>query len=149
MKCFIPSGLARWALLGLLACGPAHAAPPLGLSAGIHRIEAEVASTFDERALGLMHRKSMPPQNGMLFVFPEAGEHCMWMRDTLIPLSVAFLDANGTILNIEDMQPQTLSNHCAAKKAKFALEMNHGWFKSRGIAPGAKIQGIEKAPPAR
>jgi len=145
----LPYGIALAVLCELLTCCSVYASTLLGLSAGIHRIQAEVVSTSDERTMGLMHRKSMPPHNGMLFVFPQAGEHCMWMRDTLIPLSVAFLDANGTILNIEDMEALTLASHCATGRAKFALEMNRGWFKSRGIAPGGKIDGIDKAPPAQ
>jgi len=120
----------------------------LSLNAGIHRIEAEVASTFSERAEGLMHRKSMAMHRGMLFVFNVPGEQCMWMRNTLIPLSVAFLDADGIIINIEEMQPETLDNHCAQKPAKFALEMNAGWFKSHGVATGSKIKGVENAPAA-
>ncbi len=145
----LPYGIALAVLCELLTCGPVYASTLLDFSAGIHRIQAEVVSTSDERTTGLMHRKSMPPHNGMLFVFPQAGEHCMWMRDTLIPLSVAFLDANGGILNIEDMEPQTLISHCAVGQAKFALEMNLGWFKSRGIAPGGKIDGINEAPLAQ
>ena len=82
----------------------------------------------------------------MLFVFPLAANHCMWMRNTLLPLSVAFLDEDGRILNIENMQPQTEDNHCAVKAARYALEMNLGWFSSKGIKPGARIGGIEKAP---
>ena len=82
----------------------------------------------------------------MLFVFPFLDRHCMWMRNTFIPLSVAFLDEEGRIINIEDMKPQTDTNHCAAAPARFALEMNKGWFASKGLKPGLKIGGIEKAP---
>lgn len=70
----------------------------------------------------------------------------MWMKNTLLPLSVAFLDDDGQIINIEDMQPETENNHCAAKPARFALEMNQGWFAAKGIKPGTRLAGVEKAP---
>ena len=124
----------------------AQSFPVMDLSAGIHRIEAEVASTQRERMQGLMHRETMGPNRGMLFVFPRDDRHCMWMRNTLLPLSVAFLDAEGKVINIEDMQPRTETNHCAARPARFALEMNLGWFKNHGIAPGVPLSGIGKAP---
>ncbi len=115
----------------------------------MHRIEAEVASNNAERATGLMNRPSMPIHRGMLFVFPEAGVQCFWMKNTLIPLSIAFLDDAGRIVQIADMQPQSLDNHCSAKPVRFALEMNAGWFKRRGLAAGGRIYGLEKAPPGR
>lgn len=120
--------------------------PVMELSAGFHRIEAEVAADQENRMTGLMNRKAMPPQRGMLFVFTQQNTHCMWMRNTLIPLSVAFLDEEGRIINIEDMQPQTEDNHCAKVPARYALEMNLGWFAQRGIKAGAKLNGIDKAP---
>ena len=123
--------------------------PLLELFAGMHRIEAEVAATTDSRQTGMMLRTIMPPQRGMLFVFPEVAKHCMWMRNTLLPLSVAFLDENGKIINVEDMQPKTEDNHCARKPARYALEMNLGWFKTRGLGTGFAITGIEKAPSSR
>ncbi len=116
------------------------------LTAGFYRIEAEVAADQANRMQGLMHRKSMPANQGMLFVFARADRHCMWMRNTYLPLSVAFLDEEGRILNIEDMAPQTESNHCAAAPARFALEMNRGWFSSKGLKPGQRIGGVEKSP---
>lgn len=121
----------------------------LELSAGIHRIRAEVVNTSESRAKGLMYRKSLPANYGMLFVFDQAAQHCMWMRNTLIPLAVAFLDGNGRILNVEEMLPQTENNHCAARPAKYALEMSAGWFSSRGLASGIQLSGIDKAPAAR
>lgn len=123
--------------------------PRVDLSAGIHRIGAEVAATDSARQQGLMHRRSMPPQEGMLFVLQEAAPFCMWMRNTFIPLSVAFLDEKGVILNIADMTPQSDVSHCAKGPAKFALEMNRGWFAERRIAPGTRISGVDRAPPAR
>jgi len=123
--------------------------PVFELSAGMHRIEAEVAATPESRQTGMMLRTSMPPHRGMLFVFPEVGKHCMWMRNTLVPLSVAFLDEKGRILNVEDMQPKTEDNHCSAKPARYALEMNLGWFRSRGLGAGFSISGIDKTPTGR
>lgn len=120
--------------------------PLIELTVGIHRIEAEVAADPASREQGLMMRETMPANHGMLFVFPQANHYCMWMRNTLIPLSVAFLDEQGRILNIEDMQPQTENNHCAKAPATFALEMNRGWFSSKGIKAGQRIGGIEKSP---
>ena len=123
--------------------------PLLELSAGMHRIEAEVAATPDSRQTGMMLRTAMPPHRGMLFVFTDSAKHCMWMRNTLLPLSVAFLDEKGRILNVEDMQPKTENNHCSAKPARYALEMNMGWFRSRGLRPGFAITGVDKAPAGR
>lgn len=136
--------IAALAVAGASAC--AQATSFFELSAGMYRIEVEVAATPASRAQGLMHRKQMPEQRGMLFVFPESAIHCMWMKNTLLPLAVAFLDEQGTILNVEEMQPQTENNHCAAKPARYALEMNAGWFKRRGLAAGTAINGVLKAP---
>jgi hypothetical protein len=123
--------------------------PTLELSAGIHLIRAEVANTFDTRARGLMFRKSLGANSGMLFVFPDVAPHCMWMKNTLVPLSVAFMDEQGTIVSIHDMKPHDETSHCAAKPARFALEMNQGWFAQKGIKAGARISGLDKAPPPR
>ena len=135
-------------LLLLSGSALAQSLPLMELSAGSHRIEAEVAANNAARMQGLMQRKSMAVQHGMLFVFDRDDQHCMWMRNTYLPLSVAFLDEKGRILNIEDMQPQTEDNHCAAQPARYALEMNIGWFAQRGVKRGDRIGGIEKAPRA-
>ena len=140
--------LASLATLFLLLAVPPVAAemPRIELTTGFYRIEAEVAADDPNRMQGLMHRRNMAANQGMLFVFPQAARHCMWMRNTFLPLSVAFLDEDGRILNIENMQPQTEENHCSTKAARYALEMNLGWFSSKGIKPGARVGGIEKAP---
>jgi uncharacterized membrane protein (UPF0127 family) len=123
--------------------------PEIPLAVDGHQLVVEVAATEDARAQGLMHRRILPENRGMLFVFREPAQHAMWMMNTYVPLSVAFLDARGRIINIADMQPHTRDTHAAAKPAKFALEVNRGWFAKRSIKPGARIEGLERAPPAR
>ena len=114
------------------------------LSAGMHLIKAEVASTGAQREQGLMFREKMPLNAGMVFVFDAPTTQCMWMKNTLLPLSVAFIDAEGIIVNIEDMQPQTLDSHCSKKAVavRYALEMNLGWFKQKNIKPGTSIGNL-------
>jgi len=139
----------RWLFLPLfLVAAPAAAQtlPVTQLSAGMHLIRAEVAADFGSRSQGLMHRKSLGPNAGMLFVFDEAAPHCMWMKNTYIPLSVAFIDAQGVIINIADMTPHSEQSHCAARPAVYALEMTQGWFAQRGIKAGAKLGGLNTAP---
>ena len=119
----------------------AQTLPVVELKAGMHLIKAEVAADFSSRGQGLMHRKSLAPNTGMLFVFDGAAIHCMWMKNTYIPLSVAFLDEKGTIINIADMQPHNEQSHCAARPALYALEMTQGWFAQRGIKAGARLGG--------
>ena len=123
--------------------------PQVTLSIGKHNLTAEVASTDPNRSTGLMHRRMLPEDRGMLFVFPDVALHGMWMMNTYVPLSVAFVDRDGAIINIADMQPQTTDSHRAARPAKYALEVNQGWFRKRGIKPGDKVEGLEKAGPAR
>ena len=135
-------------LLAALLAGPALAQLPVAeLSTGMHLIRAEVADSASTRAQGLMYRESLPTNAGMAFVFDENALHCMWMKNTLVPLSVAFIDETGAIINIADMQPKSEQTHCAAKPARYALEMNKGWFAQRGIKPGAKLRGLEKLAP--
>lgn len=142
----------KGALLSAVLCSGATLAQPMPLAelgAGMYRIEAEVAHTAQARQVGLMNRKSMASQHGMVFVFEQAATHCMWMKNTYLPLSVAFVDAQGRVINIEDMQPQTEDNHCAAAPARFALEMNLGWFSERGIKAGDSLRGFDRLPAAR
>ena len=131
------------------AAAAAAQLPVLQLSAGMHLIKAEVAADFSTRTQGLMHRKVLAPNAGMLFIFDEPAVHCMWMKNTFVPLSVAFLDERGTIVNIEDMQPHTEQSHCAAAPVLLALEMSQGWFAQRGIKPGARLGGLERLQPRR
>jgi uncharacterized protein len=118
--------------------------PVVSLNAGMYVIKAEVAANDAEREQGLMFREKMGQNEGMLFVFPAPASVCMWMKNTLLPLSVAFMDAQGKIVNIEDMKPQTLDSHCSSKMVRYALEMNEGWFKQKGIKPGNAIDGLPR-----
>jgi uncharacterized membrane protein (UPF0127 family) len=137
----------RFLLPFLLMAAPALAQelPVVQLKAGMHLIRAEVASDYATRGRGLMHRKSLAQNAGMLFIFDQPATHCMWMKNTYLPLSVAFLDEEGAIINIADMQPHSEQTHCAARPALYALEMTQGWFAQRGVKAGAKLGGLEQA----
>jgi uncharacterized membrane protein (UPF0127 family) len=111
-----------------------------------HALRVEVATNDEQRATGLMNRGKLAKNDGMLFVFDEPGYHTMWMKNTLIPLSVAFVDGDGIILNIVDMQPQTLDPHAAAGPARYAIETNKGWFAERRVKAGDKVTGLPKPP---
>jgi hypothetical protein len=113
--------------------------PTVQLTAGIHLITAELAVNDATRARGLMFRQSLPANHGMLFIFESKAVHCMWMRNTLIPLSVAFVEDDGTVVNILDMQPHDERSHCARQPVRYALEMSRGWFAQRGIGPGSRL----------
>ena len=126
----------------LWAQDAAQKLPSVRLTAGMHLIQAELAQTPDQRGVGLMHRKAMGANEGMLFAFEQAGQQCFWMKNTLLPLSIAFLEDDGTVVNIENMKPQTLDGHCSSKPVRFALEMNDGWFAKRGIKPGSQLKGV-------
>ena len=137
--CFFLAALASCAAL---AQEPQMNLPRAKLSAGMHQIDAQVASTNDERATGLMYRKEMPQHEGMLFVFEEPGKQCFWMKNTLLPLSAAFVADDGIVVNVEDMKPQTTDSHCSARPVRYVLEMNQGWFAKKGIKPGLKLAGL-------
>jgi uncharacterized membrane protein (UPF0127 family) len=115
--------------------------PTVTLHAGMHNIVAQVAKTNEQRQIGLMFRKEMATHEGMIFVFEEPATQCFWMRNTLIPLSAAFVADDGSIVNIEDMKPQSDQSHCSTKPVRYVLEMNVGWFAKRGLKAGAKISG--------
>ena len=117
----------------------------ISLHVGDQKIIAEVSSTQAALTKGLKNRRSLGANEGMLFVFKNDFSLCLWMKDTQIPLSVAFIDHTGTVLNITDMQPLTADIHCAAAPAQFALEMNKGWFHQHGVAPGAKVRAETQA----
>ena len=123
--------------------------PRTTLSIGFHQLQVQVAATPEQQATGLMFRTDMPAHEGMLFVFPQDERHCMWMKNTFVPLSVAFIDDKGRIVSIHDMEPQTENSHCAATNARYALEMAKGWFRGKGISAGALVGGIDKAPSPR
>jgi uncharacterized membrane protein (UPF0127 family) len=136
---------------GLLMAGSVASAQPAPapqldlartqLTAGMHRLDVQLAQTPEQRQIGLMWRKEMPQHEGMLFVFEQATIQCFWMRNTLIPLTAAFLEDDGTIVNLADMQPQKEDSHCSSKPVRFVLEMNQGWFAKRQIKPGFKLGG--------
>jgi uncharacterized membrane protein (UPF0127 family) len=116
------------------------------LSVGIHRIDTQVAATPEQREIGLMYRKEMPQHEGMLFIFENPSRLCFWMKNTLIPLTAAFIADDGTIVNLENMKPQTLDSHCSAKPVRYVLEMNQGWFTKKGVKPGSKVTGRPFSP---
>lgn len=115
--------------------------PRVKISAGMHLIDAQVAMQPDERATGLMFRQSMPQQEGMLFVFEQAGQQCFWMKNTVLPLTAAFVADDGTIVNLADMKPLDLNSHCSAQPVRYVLEMNKGWFQKKGIKAGMRLTG--------
>ena len=131
-----------------VACtAPSHAQevaqklPSIRLAAGMHVIHAELAQSFTERSTGLMHRPTMPTNDGMLFAFEQPAQQCFWMKNTLLPLSAAFIADDGRVVNIEDMKPQTLNSHCSTQPVRYVLEMNVGWFAKRGIKAGSRLEG--------
>jgi len=115
--------------------------PRVKLSAGMHQIDAQVAQTPTQRQIGLMFRREMPQHEGMLFVFEQPAPQCFWMKNTILPLTAAFVADDGTIVNLADMKPQTEDSHCSAKPVRFVLEMNQGWFAKKNLKAGAKLAG--------
>jgi uncharacterized membrane protein (UPF0127 family) len=135
-------------LICLLAGAPRSFAaelPTIQLSMKGHRVVAEVAATPETRTTGLMYRFSLKPDHGMLFVFGSPQPLAFWMKNTFVPLSIAFIDHDGKILNIEDMSPRTEATHFSEGLALYALEMKKGWFAEHGVAPGDRIEGVERA----
>ena len=115
--------------------------PRVKISAGMNVIDTQVASNDVQRATGLMFRKDMPQHEGMLFVFEQPSVQCFWMKNTLLPLTAAFVADDGTIVNLADMKPQSLDSHCSSKPVRYVLEMNQGWFERRAIKAGSKLGG--------
>jgi uncharacterized membrane protein (UPF0127 family) len=141
----------RFLAAAALACACAAAAAESAAKTATvkvagHPLRVEIAATDPQREKGLMFRRAMPREDGMLFVFDEPAYHAMWMKNTLIPLSVAFIDRDGVILNIEDMEPQTLDAHQAAGPAIYAIETNKGWYAERKVKAGDKVTGLPAAP---
>ncbi|MDD2919332.1 DUF192 domain-containing protein [Rhodoferax sp.] len=140
--------LTRLLIFALLCCSNSYAQgtpqmnlPRVTLTAGMYLVDTQVASTPEQRATGLMFRKQMAAAEGMLFVFEQPSEQCFWMKNTLLPLTAAFVADDGTIVNLADMAPQTTDSHCSAKPVRFVLEMNQGWFAQKGIKAGFKLSG--------
>jgi uncharacterized protein len=144
-----PSRMRQLARLALLlaasslaaAADPSSRLPWLQLQAGDHALQVEVADTPQQREIGLMSRTRLEDDAGMLFVFEQKAMHCFWMKNTLIPLSIAFLADDGTIVDIQDMQPQTLDFHCPRGPVRYTLEVPQGGFRSKGIRLGMRISG--------
>ncbi len=155
MTCDTVNAMKR-ALLTLLFSGLALAAsaqdtpqtnlPRIKLQAGMHQIDTQVAQTEAQRQTGLMFRKEMPQHEGMLFVFEQPATQCFWMKNTLLPLTAAFLADDGTIVNLVDMKPQTTDSHCSEKPVRFVLEMNQGWFAKKGLKVGSRLSGVAFRP---
>lgn len=118
--------------------------PTVPLVIGKHKLLAEVAADPQTRERGLMFRFDLRDDEAMLFVFPESQRLTFWMKNTPLPLSIAFIDARGTILNIRDMMPYTLEGHPSEGDALYALEVNRGWFTARGIRAGDRVLGLDK-----
>lgn len=116
--------------------------PRIVLTAGDHRIDALVARSDEDRAQGLMACTSLGDNEGMLFIHDTPIEACFWMKNTPLHLAIAFVDDDGTVLNVEEMTAESLEETRAAGLCRFVLEMNAGWFAKRGIAPGAAIGGL-------
>ncbi|WP_338848256.1 DUF192 domain-containing protein [Massilia sp. W12] len=127
-----------------LPCSAQVKFPVTQLNIGMYVIKAELAAAPEERAQGLMYRRKMAHNEGMVFDFGAPAQVCMWMKNTYIPLSVAFIDEERRIINIEDMQPLSEESHCGTRPVRYALEMNQGWFKQKNIKPGAQIDGLPK-----
>ncbi|MGI4813763.1 MAG: DUF192 domain-containing protein [Janthinobacterium lividum] len=120
--------------------------PSTTLSVGMYLIKAEVAANDADREQGLMYRKSLAPNSGMLFVFDDSAGHCFWMKNTEIPLSIAFIMDDGTISDIDEMQAETENNHCPTRAIRYTLEMEKGWFTRHGIKPGMQFKGLPGTP---
>lgn len=137
----LPALLLAAFMFPAVAQEPQTGLPRVKLSIGMHLIDAQVAQTPGQREVGLMFREQMPQNEGMLFVFEQPSEQCFWMRNTLIPLTAAFIADDGTVVNLEDMKPKTLDSHCSTKPVRYVLEMNQGWFSRKGIKSGFKVSG--------
>lgn len=107
-----------------------------------HTLQTEIADTQAKRAKGLMLRTTLSDNAGMLFVFPDEQIRCFWMKNTLIPLSIAYIDNQGKILEIADMFPLNENSICSRQEVRFALEVNQHWFRKHGITVGDYIYQV-------
>ena len=139
----------KWAWLSVWFCSLAWAQgspqlqlPRIQLQAGMHQIQAQVAANPDQRSIGLMHRAEMPQGEGMLFAFEQATQQCFWMKNTLLPLTAAFVADDGTVVNLANMQPRSEANHCSSQPVRYVLEMHQDWFEKHGVQPGYKLRSV-------
>ena len=137
----ILSVVLAWCPLAQAQSGPQPRLRTVDLTAGIHVIKTELAITPEQQQTGMMFRREMGTSEGMLFVNDEPGVRCFWMRNTLVPLTIAFIADDGTIVNLADMDAQSEQSHCSARPVRYALEMNRGWFAKRGLKAGVRLQG--------
>ncbi|WP_295528834.1 DUF192 domain-containing protein [uncultured Pseudacidovorax sp.] len=138
---FLAAAAALLAATTLVAAQPQLDLPRVPITVGMYRIDAQVASTPQQRQTGLMFRENLPQQEGMLFVFEEPAVQCFWMKNTLVPLTAAFVADDGRIVNLADMQAQTTDSHCSEAPVRYVLEMNQGWFARKGLRKGTKLSG--------
>ena len=139
---FIPAMLALWLVSPIASAqSPQMDLQRTHISAGMYQIDAQIALTPQQQQTGLMYRKEMPQAEGMLFVFEQASTQCFWMKNTLLPLTAAFVADDGRIVNLVDMQPLSLDSHCSEEPVRFVLEMNQGWFAKKNIKKGARLSG--------
>ncbi len=148
MRSLLPLLALAWAAVSALpgmaqaqAQGQPQRLQAITLNAGMHNIKAELALTPEQRQMGLMYRRDLGTHEGMLFIFEQATPQCFWMRNTPTPLTIAFLDVDGSIVNLADMKPFDDGSHCSAKPVRYVLEMNQGWFAKRGLKAGFKLSG--------
>ena len=130
-----------WCPLAQAQIAPQPRLRTVNLTAGIHVIKTELAITPEQQQTGMMFRREMGTSDGMLFVNDEPGVRCFWMRNTLVPLTIAFIADDGTIVNLADMDAQSEQSHCSARPVRYALEVNRGWFAKRGLKAGVRLQG--------
>ena len=147
MKRFISTAFfLLWCVLSFAQDQPQTQLARIKLQLGMYQIDTQVAQTSDQRSIGLMFRSDMPAHEGMLFVFEQPSIQCFWMKNTLLPLTAAFVADDGTIVNLADMKPQSTDSYCSLKPVRFVLEMHQGWFAKKGFKAGNKLVGLPSKP---
>jgi hypothetical protein len=141
-RLFFTLWMALGAAMAMAQDTPQTNLPRIKLQAGMHQMDVQLAQTPEQRSIGLMFRAEMPAHEGMLFVFEQHSVQCFWMKNTLLPLTAAFVADDGTIVNLLDMKPQTTDSHCSTKPVRFVLEMNQGWFAKKGLKAGSRLVGV-------